>query len=72
MPSKAPSIPIVDLSAFTLGGDLESRKQAARELAEKSHQNGSVGICGHGVPADMLEKAFQIMQKLFGLSHEDK
>jgi len=72
MLSKMLSVPIIDLSPFTSGGDLASRKQAARELAEKGHSNGSVGISGHGVPSDILERAFQITKKLFDLPYEDK
>lgn len=68
----AKEIPIVDLSAFTSGGDLESRKQAARDFAEKCHPTGCIGISGHGVPADMLEKAFQVSKKLFSLPYEEK
>lgn len=72
MANGLPSVPIIDLSPFTSGGDLESRNRVARELAEKAHNNGSVGIIGHGVPPEILENAFQISKKLFNLSYEDK
>lgn len=68
----AKEIPIVDLSAFTSGGDLESRKQAARDFSEKCHPTGCIGISGHGVPVDMLEKAFDVSKKLFNLPYEEK
>ncbi|PQE29143.1 thymine dioxygenase protein [Rutstroemia sp. NJR-2017a BBW] len=65
-------IPIVDLSPFTSGGDLESRQRAAKDLAEKGHINGSVGISGHGVSSDSLKEAFALVKKLFDLPYEDK
>ncbi|KAF7865245.1 hypothetical protein EAF04_006222 [Stromatinia cepivora] len=66
------SIPIVDLSPFTSGGDVESRKRAAKQLAEKIQINGSVGISGHGVPSDTLKEAFALVKKLFDLPYEEK
>lgn len=66
------SIPIVDLSPFTSGQDLESRKQAARDFAENCHTTGCIGISGHGVPVDMLAGAFQLSKKLFCLPYEEK
>jgi isopenicillin N synthase-like dioxygenase len=67
------SVPIVDLSSFTSGGgDLESRKRAARDLAEKLLVNGCVGISGHGVPSDVLKEAFGVAKKLFDLPYEEK
>lgn len=72
MLKKTPSIPIVDLSAFTSGGDLESRTQAARDFAEKCHATGCIGISGHGVPEATLEKAFQLSKKIFSPPYEEK
>lgn len=67
-----PPVHVVDLSPFTSGGDLNSRKQAAKDLAAKGQINGSVGISGHGVSPEMLRRAFEVAQKLFDLSYEDK
>jgi isopenicillin N synthase-like dioxygenase len=64
------SVPVVDLSPFTSGGDLESRKRAANDLAEKGQINGCVGISGHGVPADELNEAFAVT--IFDLPYKDK
>lgn len=68
------SVPIVDLSPFTSSeaNNLNSQKQAANDLAEKLHGNGYVGIVGHGVPPELLQKAFQISKTLFDLPYEDK
>ncbi|KUL90404.1 hypothetical protein ZTR_01981 [Talaromyces verruculosus] len=68
------SIPIVDLSPFTSSdaNSLESRKKAAQELADKLQGNGYVGIIGHGVPPELLQKAFQTSKTFFDLPYEDK
>jgi isopenicillin N synthase-like dioxygenase len=67
-------IPIVDLSPFTSSdaNNLESRKKAAQELADKLQGNGYVGIIGHGVPPELLQKAFQTSKTFFDLPYEDK
>lgn len=68
------SVPIVDLSPFTSSdaNNLESRKNAAKDLADKLQRNGYVGIIGHGVPPELLQKAFQTSKTLFDLPYEDK
>lgn len=65
-------VPVVDLSAFTYGADLGQRKETARALAECCRLNGCVGITGHGVPTDLLERAFTMSNRLFDLPLEDK
>lgn len=66
------TVPIVDISPFTAAGDLDSCKQASKELAEKGQINGCVGISGHGVSAEMLKEIFKVAKKLFDLPYEDK
>ena len=65
-------VPVVNLSAFTHGADLEQREKTARELAECCRLNGCVGITGHGVPMELLERVFVMSKKLFDLPLEDK
>ena len=65
-------VPVVDLSAFTSSVDIEQRKKTAKLLAECCRLNGCVGIIGHGVPMDLLERAFTMSQRLFSLPLEDK
>ena len=72
MSSKSPvQVPIVDVSPL-ISGDLESRKNVARELAEKGHANGSTGITGHGLSPELLAEAFAVTKKLFNLPYEEK
>ncbi len=67
-----PCVPIVDLSAFTYGANLAQREKTARALAECCSLNGCVGITGHGVPMELLERAFMMSERLFNLPLEDK
>ena len=66
------SVPVVDFSAFSYGSDVERRERTARALAEYCHLNGFVGITGHGVPMELLERAFSMSKRLFDLPLEDK
>ena len=67
------SVPTLDLSPFIHSGtDLEQRQKTARELAEYCHRNGCIGITGHGVSVELLERAFDMSKRLFDLSLEDK
>ena len=66
------SVPVVDFSPFSYGSDLEQRKETARALAECCHLSGFVGITGHGVPMELLERAFFTSKRLFDLPLEDK
>ena len=68
----SPRIPVVDLSPFTTGGNQAARRQVAQELAAKTRINGCVGLAGHGIPADMLEQAFDASRRFFSLSYDDK
>ena len=65
-------IPTVDLSSFTGDSNSSARRAAAKELARCCRPNGCVGIVGHGVPHELLVKAFEMSKKLFNLPMEDK
>ncbi len=67
-----PSVPIVDFSAFTRGHDLAQQQITAKLLAEQCRRNGCVGIVGHGVPLELLARAFAVSKQLFDLPLEDK
>ncbi|OCL06357.1 putative leucoanthocyanidin dioxygenase [Glonium stellatum] len=71
-PNGVYGVPVVDLSPFTSGGDFESRRRAAIDLAEKGQINGCVGITGHGVTSERLKEAFAVTKKLFDLPYEEK
>ncbi|CAF9912755.1 MAG: hypothetical protein GOMPHAMPRED_007761 [Gomphillus americanus] len=68
-------IPIVDISSLLprSSNTNENAQKVAIELLTKScHEQGYVGIKGHGISPKTLAKAFDFYQKLFALSVEDK
>jgi isopenicillin N synthase-like dioxygenase len=65
-------VPIVDVSPFVFGGDIEAQRRVSEELAEKASANGCIGISGHGVSPDILAEAFEITKKLFDLPYSEK
>ena len=67
-----PCIPVVDLSAFSSNTDIEERKKTAIVLAQCCRLNGCVGIIGHGVPMELLGRAFTMSQRFLDLPLEDK
>ncbi|KAL9122792.1 MAG: hypothetical protein Q9187_000654 [Circinaria calcarea] len=67
------SIPVVDLSSFTTkDADIATRRQTAKEVAEKCSVNGCLAITGHNVPPELLEEAFNLTRHLFDLPMEEK
>ena len=71
-PREARCVPIVDLSAFTNREDLERQTKTAAMLSEACQSNGCVGFTGHGVPRNLLERAFAMSKSLFDLPLEEK
>ena len=67
------SVLTVDFSPFIYSGtDAERRQQTVRKLAECCYRNGCVGITGHRVSVELLERAFDMSKRLFDLSLKDK
>ncbi|KAF2686896.1 putative leucoanthocyanidin dioxygenase [Lentithecium fluviatile CBS 122367] len=74
-PSKLPQtadIPVVDISPFIGGGQLDTRQRVAQQLAELGRVNGCLGISGHGLSPALLEEAFRVTKQLFDLPYEKK
>lgn len=63
------SIPVADISAFTINskGDEASQAAAAKQLADAVKLHGCAGITGHGLPEADLKQAFSTMRRLFDL-----
>lgn len=51
---------------------MQSREEAARELARSCRPHGCVAVTGHGVPSALLKEAFDTSKKLFDLPLEEK
>ncbi|KAF2649778.1 putative leucoanthocyanidin dioxygenase [Lophiostoma macrostomum CBS 122681] len=65
-------VPIIDISPFVRGDDIEAQRRVSKELAKKASANGCVGISGHGISADLLAEAFGVTKKLFDLPYTEK
>ncbi|KAF2159568.1 hypothetical protein M409DRAFT_70893 [Zasmidium cellare ATCC 36951] len=66
------AIPIADISAFVGGQDEQTKRKAAKQLAEAVKLHGCAGITGHGLPETDLHDAFSTMRKLFDLPLDEK
>ena len=66
------SVPIVDFANFRPDEKRETRMKIAQELVAASKDVGFVYITNHGVPDDVLAKAFEISKKFFDLPEEQK
>ena len=67
-------VPVIDISALVNKDAVDPSKQRAIgiDLVRYCHEQGFVGIAGHGIPKEMLQEAFSLMERLFGLPMEDK
>ena len=72
--SGAPSIPVIDFSAWTSSPEASSpqRRAVARELVAACHHTGFVYIKNHGISDQLLEEAFDWAHKFFDLPTEQK
>ena len=65
-------IPTVDISSFTSSSSSAEKQSTAKEFAEKCSQSGCLRITGHGIPLDMIQRAFATCKQLYDLPYEDK
>lgn len=66
------TFPTVDLSSWTSTPDSDAKHFAAQSLVSACHRFGFVAVTGHGVPADLVERAFAYSRSLFALPHATK
>jgi len=67
----AEEIPVVDVGAY-LAGDVEAREQLAVDLRAIQESLGFYVIVNHGVPQDLIDRAFAQVAKLFALPLDTK
>lgn len=72
MLSSEKNIPIVDFSAWKSFSDQKARLQVAKQIVSASREVGFVYIINHGMPASLLDEAFDWSRRFFALSEEDK
>ena len=69
----ASRFPVVDFAPFVDVNSSDSdRAKTASDLTAACHRYGFVTITGHGLPAELLEKAFTMLHQLFDLPQEAK
>ena len=71
MVSPDSAIPVVDFARWA-AGSAEERTRLARELTGACREVGFVYVVGHGVPADLVDRAFAWSKALFALPEETK
>lgn len=70
-PAMTIEVPVVDLAPFYDGGEA-GRQQVAEELDRACREIGFLGIVGHRVDAELIERARSSVRGFFGLALERK
>ena len=60
------TIPLVDLSTF-VHGDADQRQAFVEKLGGAFHNIGFVGVTGHGISADLIQRYFNASKAFFAL-----
>ena len=65
------AVPLVDFGRFRRGGP-EARRAVAREIGAACHDIGFFYVAGHGVPPEVIARAFAEAKRFFDLPAERK
>ena len=65
------TIPLVDLSKF-VNGSAEERQAFVAKLGKAFHETGFVGVVGHGIPKELIDRFFNQANSFFGLPTKTK
>jgi isopenicillin N synthase-like dioxygenase len=68
--NSSPRLPILDLSQ--LDGGADAAESFRRDLRETTHDVGFFYLTGHGIPDEVMNRAFAQAQRFFDLPAEDK
>lgn len=63
-------IPVLDLSL--LNGTAEQQAQFRDELRRATHEVGFFSLVGHGVPAELIDRAYEVAHAFFALPESHK
>ncbi|KAK2995940.1 hypothetical protein RJ640_003732 [Escallonia rubra] len=66
------SIPTVDLSPFFIDGNEDGKKAAMEVISRACSEFGFFQIVNHGIPDDLMLKAFELSKKFFSCPVEEK
>lgn len=73
MPQPSPfGVPVVDISAYTLGGTAEEKAAVSREMDAACAAVGFVQVLGHGIPRPVLDGLAEAVDSFFGMPLEAK
>ena len=67
-----PYIPTLDIRRFTAPKDSADREAFVAELGAAYREWGFAGIRGHGIPQDLIDRAYDAFQRFFALPTETK
>ncbi|GGM32681.1 isopenicillin N synthase family dioxygenase [Promicromonospora citrea] len=70
MPETTSGIPVLDLSL--LDGDAAHQERFRDELRRATHEVGFFSLVGHGVPRDLIDRAYATARAFFALPEEQK
>lgn len=65
------TIPVIDVSGI-FSTKSEDRQAVAQKIREASIRVGFFYVEGHGIPDEVVDKAFDVGQKFFALDFDDK
>ncbi len=65
------SVPIIDIAPF-LEGTVTGKRHVAAQVGRACEEIGFLTIVGHGVPADLVQRTYDISRRFFDLPSEEK
>lgn len=65
------TIPVVDLSKFR-NGNIQERAAFVQEIGNAFQDIGFVGVKGHGIPKELVDKFYSSAKRFFGLPVDNK
>jgi hypothetical protein len=64
-------VPVIDLAGLS-SGEISDRIAVAREVRDACIRVGFFYVKNHGVPQEVIDRAFEVSKKFFSLPAEDK
>ena len=65
-------IPIIDVAPLIGSGSVEDKARVAAQMAEAFTRVGFCYVANHGVPQDLIDRAFGLLPDFFGLPETEK
>src|SRR6266496_6351158 len=65
------SVPIIDMAPF-LEGTVTGKRHVAAQVGRACEEIGFLTIVGHGVPADLVQRTYDVSRRFFDLPLAEK